>query len=303
MFKKRVQLPSAPPKVNSKSKRLPERQPFAFRIRLFLGVFHNRLNGGPGIGQWEQLIADAASVAAGFEVGDHLFIVDLARARFVTAGRVRHMDVAERIAVLGDRVADAAFVDLHMVYVIQQLEPRRADQTDNFRAHLGGRKEVADVISRDVERLKVEVDALGLREFGAVEQHVVHRAQLDRVRQVVIVVYYDAAFTERIGVNGHAGSADLFRGSDRLLEIVDVFLLMGRIDERIVRIAVKAGNGDARFFRGGTGRIQIADAPIPEFYGFKTVVLGRLEAVQPVQFGVQRVDARAFSQCHCDQSS
>ena len=233
-------------------------------------------------------------------MADDLLVVDLARARLVAARRVRHMDVAEAVRVVRDRVADAALVDLHVVYVIQQLEARRADQADDLSAHLGGREEVADVVGGDVERLEVEVDALGLRDFRAVEQHVVHRAQLDRVGQVVVVVDHDAALAQRVGVDGDAGRADLLGRGDGLLQVRDVLLLVGRVDERVVRVAVEARDRDAGLFRRGAGGVQIADAPIPELYGLKAVVLGRLEAVEPVELGVKRVDARAFSQCHCN---
>ena len=46
------------------------------------------------------------------------------------------------------------------------------------------------------------------------------------------------------------------------------------------------------------GRIQIADAPVPELYGLKAVVLCSLETVEPVQLGVKGINASAFSQCH-----
>ena len=39
--------------------------------------------------------------------------------RLMAARRVCNMDVAEAVRVVGDRVADAALVDLHVVYVVQ----------------------------------------------------------------------------------------------------------------------------------------------------------------------------------------
>ena len=58
-------------------------------------------------------------------------------------------------------------VDRHVVYIIQQLETRRADQTNDFSAHLGGSEEVADVVGGDVQRLEVEVDLFLLGQLSA----------------------------------------------------------------------------------------------------------------------------------------
>ena len=49
------------------------------------------------------------------EVTDNLLIVDLTSARPMTARSISNVDVAERIAVVGDGIADAAPVDLHVV--------------------------------------------------------------------------------------------------------------------------------------------------------------------------------------------
>ena len=216
----------------------------------------------------------------------------------MTARSIGNVNVAEGVAVVGDGIADAALVDLHVVYIIQQLETRRADQTNDFSAHLGGSEEVADVVGGDVQRLEVEVDLFLLGQLSAGEQRVVHRAQLYGVGQVVVVVYYNAAVTQCVGVDGNAGCANLLSRRDGLLQVVQILLLVGRVYERVVRIAVEAGNGNAGLLSSLAGRIQIADAPVPELYGLKAVVLCSLETVEPVQLGVKGVDASAFSQCH-----
>ena len=123
-------------------------------------MLHDRLDGSRGVGLREQLVADAAGIAALLQMCEHLRVVDLARARLVAARCVSHMDMAEGIAVVGDRVADAALVDLHMIYIIQQLETRAADQANDLGAHLGGCEEVADVVGGDVQRLEIEIDLL-----------------------------------------------------------------------------------------------------------------------------------------------
>ena len=91
------------------------------------------------------------------------------------------MDMTEGVAVVRNRVADAALVDLHMIYIIQQLEARAADQANDLGAHLGGREEVADMVGGDVQSLEIEVDLLLLCKLCTGEQGVIHRAQLDRV--------------------------------------------------------------------------------------------------------------------------
>ena len=261
-------------------------------------MLHDRLDGSRGVGLREQLVADAAGIAALLQMCEHLRVVDLARARLVAARCVSHMDMAEGITVVGDGVADAALVDLHMIYIIQQLETRAADQANDLGAHLGGREEVADVVGGDVQRLEIEVDLLLLCKLCTGEQGVIHRAQLDRVGQVIVVVDNDAAVAQCVGMDGDAGGADLFRGCDGLLEVVQILLLVGRVDERVVCIAVEAGDRDACLLGSLTGRIQIADAPVPELYGLKAIVFCRLKAVEPVQLGVKGINASAFSQCH-----
>lgn len=101
---------------------------------------------------------------------ENLGVVDFARARLMAARGVRYMDVAEGIAVVRNRVADTALVDLHMIYIIQQLEARAADQANDFSAHLGGCEEVTNVVGGDVQRLKIEVDLFLFCQLCAGEQ-------------------------------------------------------------------------------------------------------------------------------------
>ena len=65
------------------------------------------------------------------------------------------------------------------------------------------------MVGGDVQRLEVEVDLFLLGQLSAGEQRVVHRAQLYGVGQVVVVVYYNAAVTQCVGVDGNAGCANL----------------------------------------------------------------------------------------------
>ena len=223
-------------------------------------MLHDRLDGSRDVGLREQLVADAAGIAAFLQMCEHLRVVDLARARLMAARCVSHMDMTEGVAVVRNRVADAALVDLHMIYIIQQLEARAADQANDLGAHLGGREEVADMVGGDVQSLEIEVDLLLLCKLCTGEQGVIHRAQLDRVGQVIVVVDNDAAVAQCVGMDGDAGGADLFRCCDGLLEVVQILLLVGRVDERVVCIAVEAGNRDACLLGSLTGRIRDLDA-------------------------------------------
>ena len=98
--------------------------------------------------------------------------------------------------------------------------------------------------------------------------------------QVIVVIDNNAAVAQCVGMDGDAGGADLFRSRDGLLEVVQILLLVGRVDERVVCIAVEAGDRDACLLGSLTGRIQIADAPVPELYGLKAIVFCRLKAVE-----------------------
>ena len=111
----------------------------------------------------------------------------------------------------------------------------------------------------------------------------------------------DAAVAQRVRMNGYAGSAHLLGSRDGLLEVIDVLFLVGRVDEGVIRVAVEARNCDTGLLSGLAGRVEVAHAPVPELYGFKAVVLGCLEALEPGQLGIQGVDAGAFSQCHLIQ--
>ena len=112
------------------------------------------------------------------------------------------------------------------------------------------------------------------------------------------MVHNNAAVTQCIGMNGHAGSANLLCSCNRLLEVVEILFLMGRVYQRIICIAVEAGDGNACLFCRFTGCIQITDAPVPELNCFKAVILCCLEPFQPGQLGIQRINTSAFSQCH-----
>ena len=119
------------------------------------------------------------------------------------------MDVTELVSVFCDSVTQRAFVELHMVYIVQHREARRGDQARHLRRHLRMRQIVADMVGSDVERLEVHVNAAFLGDLGAFEQHIVHRAQLYRVGQIGVMVDHNAAVTECIRVNGNALGADL----------------------------------------------------------------------------------------------
>ena len=153
-------------------------------------------------------------------------VIDLARARLVAARRVCNMDVAELVAVCLDGIADAALVELHVIDIIEHLEHRGTDQSGDLRSHLGMCEEVAHMVGGDVQRLEVHCDAALLCDLGAVQQHVVHRAQLDRIGQVVIVIDNDAAVAQGVRVDGHALGADLLCRRNRLAQEVQVLFLV-----------------------------------------------------------------------------
>ena len=216
----------------------------------------------------------------------------------MTARGVGDVDVAELVGVGADGVAQRALVELHVVNVVEHLEHGRADQAGHLGGHLGVGEEVADVVGGDVERLEVHRDAAFLGDLGAFEQHIVHRAQLDGVRKLVIVVDDDAAVAQRVRVDGDALRADLLRGRDRLAQEIEVLFLVGGVDQGVVGVAVEAGNADAGLFSRGLDRVQILVGPAPELDELKAVVLGGLEAVQEGNFGIHRLDAGGTHEFH-----
>ena len=80
------------------------------------------------------------------------------------------MDVADNIDVGGQGVHDLAFVQFHMIGVIQELEAGRTDDAQHFGAHLSGFQEVADMVGQHVKGFQIHVDLVFFRHLGAVLQ-------------------------------------------------------------------------------------------------------------------------------------
>ena len=72
------------------------------------------------------------------------------------------MNVAELIAVFPDIVAETSLIQLHMVNIVQQFQPGRADQPADFRAHLRGHQEISRMICGNIQRLQIQIDLLPL---------------------------------------------------------------------------------------------------------------------------------------------
>ena len=96
-------------------------------VMRFLAVLHDCFHSSPGIGGWEQLIAYPAGVAAGFQMTDDLGVIDLTGARLMASRCICHMDMSHLIHIVGNGITDAALIDLHVVYIVQQLQTGRVD--------------------------------------------------------------------------------------------------------------------------------------------------------------------------------
>ena len=84
-----------------------------------LTLFHNCLYGMTGIGQREQFISDKSLVSACFQMAEDFLIIDLAGSGLVASRSVRYMDMTELVAIIADGIADTAFIDLHMIDIVQ----------------------------------------------------------------------------------------------------------------------------------------------------------------------------------------
>ena len=80
--------------------------------------FHDRLDGLRRRRQREELVSNIPLVADFLDSLVYPREVDLAGAGLMTSRSVRDVNVSEGVSVVFDRVADAAFVDLHMIHIV-----------------------------------------------------------------------------------------------------------------------------------------------------------------------------------------
>ena len=189
--------------------------------------FHSFRCGGPG----NQLKADKAGVAAGFQTGKYVGIIDLAGAGFVTARSVSNVDVAELVCVGADVVTDASLIELHMVNIVQDLQIGAADQSGHFRGHTGGPEKIARMIGCGIQRLQVYPDTALPGNSGARQQRFIHGAQLYRVGQFLIMVEDHTAGAKAVGVDGQAPGTHLYGGLHRLLQEIQISRFLPGVDE------------------------------------------------------------------------
>ena len=81
------------------------------------------------------------------------------------------------------------------------------------------------MVGCNIQRFQIQIDFLFLCQLCTSQQRVIHRAQLDGMRQVVIVIDNDAAISQRVGMNRHAGCANLLSRRDGLLQVVQILAL------------------------------------------------------------------------------
>ena len=165
------------------------------------------------------------------------------------------MNVTDGIYVRANGIANLAFVELHMVRIVQNAQLRRANQANDLRRHLRVLQKIADMVGGDVQTFQIHLDAALLRNLCAVEQHIVHGAQLYCVGQVIIMVDNNAAIAQCVGVNGHALCTNLLCSCYRLLQELQILLLVGRINQRIFRIAVKSTDANTCLLCGCLDRV------------------------------------------------
>lgn len=85
-----------------------------------------------------------------------MVVVDFSCTGFMAAGRVCHMNVTELVAVGADIVAQASFVELHMINIVKDLQHGRTDQSGQFCCHAGGSEKIALVVSGNVQWLQIQ---------------------------------------------------------------------------------------------------------------------------------------------------
>ena len=201
------------------------------------------------------------------------------------------MDVAELVPESPDVVAEATLVQLHVVGVIEDLEPGGADEPGHLRRHAGGLEEVPHVVRGDVQGLQVHQDAGFLRDSGAFLQGVEHRAELHRVAEPVVAVDDHAALSQAVGVDGEGPGPHLPRRLHGPAEEGQIVLLLAGVDEGELRVPVEPGDADPGPLRRRLHRVQILVRPAPELHELEAVPLRRLEALQEGELPVHRLDA------------
>ena len=198
----------------------------------------------------------------------------------MTAGGVRDVDMAEGIAKVFDRVTDAAFIDLHVVDIIEDFQLRRANQADHLRGVRCIFQVVADMVSSDVQSFQVHLDSALFRKCGALLEVAEHGAGLHRVGQVLIGIDHDPAVAKAVRMDSHTGSAQELCRLHGLFQVFHIGLCLLRVDQGQVCVTVETADRDSSLFSCLFDSIQILLRPSPEFNGIKTVILGSLESFQ-----------------------
>ena len=200
------------------------------------------------------------------------------------------MHMAECVAVVPDGVADAAFVDLHVVCIIENFKLGRTDQADHLSCVLSIFEEVADVVGCNVQAFQVHLNSGLLCQCRALLKVAEHSAGLDCIGKVVIVVDDDAAVTQSVGMNGYTGSVQEFGSLAGLLQIFHISFCLVGIDQGKICVTVETADRDSRLLSSFLDCVQILLGPAPELNCVKTVILSSLESVQERNLTIKRIN-------------
>ena len=132
------------------------------------GIGLERIN---GIALGTVLVADVAIVGSGGDGLHDRWVVDLLLVvEVLAAGIAGGVEVADAVDVVGDVADEIAFHDLHVVDVVEQLEPGRVDGPTQGHAPSGMVALVVGMVDARVEQFHAEGDAFFLGGSGDAAQ-------------------------------------------------------------------------------------------------------------------------------------
>ena len=149
----------------------------------------------------------------------------LRRVELVAARHAAGVIVGDPLRVLLDRPDDVALHDLHVVDVVQELDPGRVHGLHHLHPEIRAVSLIVGMVHFAVQQLHHDVDAVGLGHRPQPAEHA--HARVDR-----LAVGHAAAVAEEGDEVGHP---HLLRLGERALE---------RLDDRVVQLAVVEAVGD-----------------------------------------------------------
>src|SRR2546423_521881 len=184
--------------------------PTILKLKLYVAEVDGFAQGGEWIACGDELVCDVASVVGrGDAAHDSVPLYFLSAIKFMAMWNAPGVEVAEPVNIFLNRADQVAFHDLHVIDVVEKLDPRGVDRLNHLKAPGGVVAHVIFVIDFAVEQLEADVDAVIFGDFlEAIEAS-------NGVFSALFVRHARAISRKRddVGHAGFSGDGDIFAKS------------------------------------------------------------------------------------------